>query len=208
MSLICNFTYFLSQVVMVFLTPFLLTAAKYPTEVIGLVVTAFPLAMMFSAPISGFLSDWGNPNFISALGGMLAGLSMLLMGTLPHSFSYKDVALRMIIFGIGGGLFETSNAVIILSNAPEHRRGIASGVLAMVRNAGMVFGIAISSALASLRIEYHSKTMLPLENHTRNLEAIKGIKDVFILGAVSAVVCTIIALWAFYAGKKKSLSKS
>ena len=84
---------------------FLLTAAKYPTEVIGLVVTAFPLAMMFSAPISGFLSDWGNPNFISALGGMLAGLSMLLM-VLPHSFSYKDVALRMIIFGIGGGLLK------------------------------------------------------------------------------------------------------
>jgi EmrB/QacA subfamily drug resistance transporter len=192
-GLVSNFMYFFAQFVMVFLTPFLLTAANYSPGIIGLTVTAFPLTMMVFAPLGGYLSDKVNPNHISAIGGLIAGVSVLLIGMLPLSFSIIDVVWRMVIFGIGGGLFETSNSIVVLSNAPEHRRGIASGVLAMVRNMGMVFGVAISSTLSSLRSGYHLETLLSFANDGRDIAAIKGIKDVFIIAFACTLACAIAA---------------
>ncbi|NLZ52941.1 MAG: DHA2 family efflux MFS transporter permease subunit [Thermoanaerobacteraceae bacterium] len=209
-GLACNFMYFVAQMVMVFLAPILLSAATYPPKVIGFTVIAFPAAMMFFAPIGGNLSDRVNPNFISVLGSALAGLSVLLLCTLsPLSFSYVDVILRMSIFGVGGGLFETSNALIILSNVPEYRRGIASGILAMVRNMGMVFGVAISSLLSSLRSEYYRQTMILATDAIRDIAAIKGVKDVYMLAFMFASACVLIALiGAFYTKKTLSIEKT
>ena len=203
-GLISNFMYFLAQIMLVFLAPFLLSAAQYSPGIIGLSVTAFPLAMMIFAPVGGYLSDKMNPNYISAIGGIIAGFSVFLIGTLPLSFSFIDVVWRMIIFGIGGGLFETSNSVIVLSNAPEHRRGIASGVLAMVRNTGMVFGVTISSTISSLRRTYHSETLLSMTNDVRDIAAIRAIKDVFIIAFICAMACALIAcIGASYTKEKE-----
>ncbi|MDD4568980.1 MAG: hypothetical protein PHE70_02485, partial [Tepidanaerobacteraceae bacterium] len=137
------------------------------------------------------------------LGGIFVVFSMLLLGTLQPSFSFKDVVLRMLIFGIGGGLFETSNAVIVLGSAPKHRRGIASGVLAMVRNAGMVFGIAISSALTGLRQEYHLKGLSSLADQAHDIAAIRGIKDIFLLASACALVCVVISIMGASSTKVK-----
>jgi len=203
-GLASNFLYFVAQMIMVFLAPVLLTAATYPPEVIGFTVIAFPAAMMLFAPVGGHLSDRVNPNLVSALGGTFAALAVLLISTLsPTSFSYKDLLWRMLIFGVGGGFFETSNSVVILSNAPEHRRGIASGILAMVRYTGMVFGVAISSTLSGLRSEYYRQAVISTSNGFRDIATIKGIKDVHMLALVFVTSSVLIALiGALYANRK------
>lgn len=207
-GLICSFLYFAAQLVMTFLAPILLTAASYPSETIGFTVIAFPVAMMFFAPLGGNLSDRLNPNLMSVIGSALAGLSVLLLGTLPAQFfSHVDVIWRMFIFGVGGGFFETSNNVIILGSAPEHRRGIASGISAMVRNTGMVFGVTLSSTLSSLRSEYHRKAMFSAVNEVRDMAVIMGVKDVFILAFIFIIICVSVALLGtLYTNQKKPLS--
>jgi len=207
-GLASNFLYFIAQMVMVFLAPVLLAAAKYPSNIIGFTVIAFPVTMLFFAPVGGNLSDRANPNIISALGAAIAGLSLLFIGTISlPSFSNTDLLWRMIIFGVGGGLFETSNSVVILSNAPEYMRGIASGTLAMVRYTGMVVGIALSSTLSSLRSEYYRQSMITASDQIIDTATIKGIKDVHLLAFILAIISSLIALiGAKYAHQKKTSS--
>jgi len=202
-GLVSNFLYFVAQFIMVFLAPILLTAAKYPSQVVGFTVIAFPAAMLFFAPVGGQLSDRANPNVVSAIGAAIAGLSVLLIGTMsPTSFSNLELLWRMIVFGIGGGLFETSNSVVVLSNAPDRMRGVASGTLAMVRNTGMVFGTAIGSTLSSLRSEYYSQAIVtPID--AVDVATIKGIQDVHMLAFILAMVAALVAFMGSKACKSK-----
>jgi len=208
-ALVSNFLYFVAQMVMVFLAPVLLNAAKFPSDIVGFTVIAFPAAMLFFAPVGGQLSDRANPNIISALGAAIAGLSVLLIGTMsPFPFSNLNLLWRMIIFGVGGGLFETSNSVTILSSAPEHMRGVASGILAMVRNTGMVFGVAISSTLSSLRSEYYRQSTASGANQIVDIAIIRGAKDVHLIAFALAIISALIALIGAMHAKqqKKALS--
>ena len=206
-GLICSFLYFAAQLVMTFLAPILLTAASYPSETIGFTVIAFPVAIMFFAPLGGNLSDRLNPNLMSVMAVFCRPVSALAWHTASPILSHVDVIWRMFIFGVGGGFFETSNNVIILGSAPEHRRGIASGISAMVRNTGMVFGVTLSSTLSSLRSEYHRKAMFSAVNEVRDMAVIMGVKDVFILAFIFIIICVSVALLGtLYTNQKKPLS--
>jgi len=60
---------FMSQYVLVFLTPFYLQRAlRYAPDQIGLVMVAFPLVVLMVAPFSGALSDKIGTRVLSALG--------------------------------------------------------------------------------------------------------------------------------------------
>lgn len=51
------------------------------------------------------------------------------------------------LIGLGNGAFQTPNNSSIMGSVPEDRRGIASGMLATMRNIGMVLGTAIAGAV-------------------------------------------------------------
>lgn len=211
-GLLSTFLYFASQMVMVFLAPVLLNAANYSSKVTGFTVIAFPVSMLIFASVGGHLSDRINPDIVSTIGAAIAGLSIFLIGTLPPlSFSNVDLIWRMFIFGIGGGLFETSVSVTLLSSAPEHMRGIASGIWAMVKNMGMVFGVTISSTLSSLRSEYHRQSLISAVNELIDIATIQGVKDVHMLAFVLIALCALLSLLRIKASSEKktfSIEKS
>jgi EmrB/QacA subfamily drug resistance transporter len=206
-GLASSFMYYISQLIMELLVPFLLTLAQYPSEIIGLAVAAYPAIMLMFAPIGGYLSDRINPNYICALGGMLVALSMFLLATLRLSFTLKDVIFSMLIYGIGAGLFDPSNAVVVLNNVSEHRRGVASGILAMIRNGGMFCGVAIGGLITSLRQEYYIKNSLFPTNQAKDVAAIRGMKDALLLALVFAMVCTITSFYGSFHSKAQNTQR-
>ncbi|BAW31791.1 drug resistance transporter, EmrB/QacA subfamily [Methanothermobacter sp. MT-2] len=50
-------------------------------------------------------------------------------------------------FFVGAGIFQSSNNSAVMGSAPRPYLGIASGVLATIRNVGMVLGIATGGAI-------------------------------------------------------------
>jgi MFS family permease len=56
----------------------------------------------------------------------------------------------MALAGLGSGMFQTPNNSAVMGSVPAEYRGTASGVLATMRNTGMVLGVAVSGALFSL----------------------------------------------------------
>ena len=139
---------FMSQYIMVFLTPFYLQQVlQLRPNRVGLVMTSFPLAVMAVAPFSGALSDRTGTTKLAFLGAGLCGLSLFLMSRLPQSADPVDVVWRLAIFGLGTGIFQSPNNSAAMGSVPKQHLGIASGILATVRTTGMVLGIATAGTV-------------------------------------------------------------
>ncbi|MEW6567964.1 MAG: MFS transporter [Chloroflexota bacterium] len=132
----------------VFLLPFYLIQGRglTPSQA-GLLLTAQPLVMAAVAPLSGALSDRIDSRLLSTAEMGLQAVGMLLLSGLGPEVQLSDVAVRLLITGLGIGIFISPNTNALMGSAPRGRQGIASGVLATARNVGMVIGVGIAGAL-------------------------------------------------------------
>jgi EmrB/QacA subfamily drug resistance transporter len=120
----------------------------------GLMMIPQPIATIFITPFSGILSDRIDSRYLSSLGMLLVTMGMFLLSNLKITSTPWESALALIIIGLGNGLFQTPNNSAIMGSAPENRRGIASGMMATMRNIGMVLGIAMAGAVFTERQNY------------------------------------------------------
>ncbi len=139
---------FMSQFVVVFLTPFFLqrVLGAGPGRV-GLIMTAFPLAVLCVAPFAGALSDRIGTVKPAVAGGALAALACALMTTVPADAGAEQVAWRLAIFGLGAGVFGAPNNSAVMGSAPREHLGVASSLLGTMRTVGMVLGVAAGGAV-------------------------------------------------------------
>ncbi|MCR4430905.1 MAG: MFS transporter [Tepidanaerobacteraceae bacterium] len=185
---------FIAQYMMIFLTPFFLTQAGYSTNQIGLILTAYPITMLLVAPISGALSDKIGPLFLSTGGALICSIALYLMSTLNLASSTFEIVWRLVLFGFGNGLFQTPNNSSVMGSAPRERQGIASGVLATMRNVGMVLGIALGSGLFSVRNAYYLDILPGSGKTLQDAAYLKGLKDVFLITAAIDMLCMITSM--------------
>jgi len=64
-----------------------------------------------------------------------------------NSVGSIDVAWRLALFGFGTGIFQSPNTSAVMGSTPRPHLGVASGILATMRNVGMVLGIAVGGAV-------------------------------------------------------------
>jgi EmrB/QacA subfamily drug resistance transporter len=185
---------FMSQYVMVFLTPFYLQRVlHYTPKNIGLIMTSFPLAVMAVAPFSGSLSDRIGTKVPACFGAAICALSLFLMSQLSASASPLGVAWRLALFGLGTGIFQSPNNSAVMGSAPRPHLGIASGILGTVRSLGMVLGIATGGAVlyafASPSI-LQKTTLKPSEAAV----FLSGLKYAYIVGGISTLIAAVTTL--------------
>jgi len=116
----------------------------------GFFMTPWPLVVAIMAPIGGRLADRFSAGILGGLGLILLGLGMLLLATLPANPGVANIVWRMVICGIGFGLFQTPNMKALMSSAPLHRSGSASGMVATARLIGQTTGAALAALCFSL----------------------------------------------------------
>jgi DHA2 family multidrug resistance protein-like MFS transporter len=116
----------------------------------GFFMTPWPLVVAIMAPIGGRLSDRYSAGILGGLGLALLGLGMVLLATLPVSPGVANIVWRMVICGVGFGLFQTPNMKALMSSAPPHRSGSASGIVATARLIGQTIGAALAALCFSL----------------------------------------------------------
>jgi len=147
---------FMTQYIIVFLTPFLLQRVLgcTPGEA-GAVMTAFPLTVLVVAPLAGALSDRIGQRGIAFLGSLICTLAAAAFNMFGNQAGTLDVAWRLSLFGLGTGIFQSPNNSAVLGAAARNRTGIASGVLATTRNVGMVLGIALGGAVFANREAFY-----------------------------------------------------
>jgi EmrB/QacA subfamily drug resistance transporter len=142
---------YMAQYVVIFLTPFYLhRVLAFPPGRVGIIMTAFPLAVMVVGPLSGWLSDRIGSRLLSCAGSLVCAGAMVLLACLPPPAGALDVALRLTLFGIGTGVFQSPNTSAAMASVPRPHLGVSSAVLSEMRNVGMVMGICLAGLVLHL----------------------------------------------------------
>ncbi len=139
-----------------FLLPFLLEQGRgfSPIEA-GLLLTPVPISMAVVAPFSGMASDRVGPALPASAGMVVMVLALISLTQLPVDFTLPDLIWRLVLMGIGQGLFMSPNSSAVLGSVPGRRVGTASGTLAQMRVTGQSLGIAVSAAIVATRLPVH-----------------------------------------------------
>jgi DHA2 family multidrug resistance protein-like MFS transporter len=111
----------------------------------GFFMTPWPLVVAIMAPIGGRLSDRFPAGLLGGIGLVILGAGMTLLATLPSAPSVADIVWRMMVCGVGFGFFQTPNMKALMSSAPPHRSGSASGIVATARLVGQTTGAALAA---------------------------------------------------------------
>jgi MFS family permease len=116
----------------------------------GIYILPLTVGMLFSGPLSGYLSDrFGARGFAS--GGMIgAALSFGLLMLLPIDFSYPVFAAVLAFNGISMGMFASPNRAAVMNSLPRGDRGAGGGMNQTFQNSAQVISVGIFFTLMVL----------------------------------------------------------
>ena len=139
---------FMALYTVVFLTPwYLADALQRDVFTVGMVMTSFALLTFFIGPLSGSLSDRFGSRGLAFCGMSIHAVGLFLLSHMGITESNVAVAWRLAVCGFGAGMFQSPINSAVMGSAPQKYRGIASSILAVMRNTGMAFGIALAGAI-------------------------------------------------------------
>ncbi|HBT29962.1 MAG TPA: MFS transporter, partial [Erwinia persicina] len=145
---ICSFC---AQMLAMVSLPFFLQGVLGRSEVVtGLLLTPWPLATMVMAPVAGRLIERFHAGLLGAVGLALFATGLFALALLPATPTDADIIWRMVLCGAGFGLFQSPNNHTIISSAPRHRSGGASGMLGTARLFGQSSGAALVALMFNL----------------------------------------------------------
>lgn len=167
-------------------------------QLTGLIMLVQPLAQIVVSPLAGKLIDRNKigREKLANIGIAIIGISILSMAlTAGRSFSIYLIPFELLLIGVGYGSFIVPNTVIVMSSVEKKQLGIASSLVAVMRNLGMVISMTCVTIVLSM--------FMP--GQTVNPETI----PVFLLTMrISLVICTLFAFVGFISsfarGKQRS----
>lgn len=154
---LASFLTFVSYSSLSVLMPFFLEEVLHFTpDKAGIFMTAIPLTIFVVAPISGRLSDRMGSQGLSVAGALIGALGLFVMGGafglgIHEHVSSAGIVLALCSMGLATGLFQSPNNNAIMGAVPSQKLGVASALLATVRNLGLVIGTGLSTGLFSWR---------------------------------------------------------
>jgi DHA2 family multidrug resistance protein-like MFS transporter len=116
----------------------------------GLLLTAWPLAIVVTSPVVGRLIGRYSGGVLGGTGMAFLSLGLVLLAVLPPHPAPLDIVWRMALCGIGYGLFQSPNNHTIITSAPPHRSGGASGTIGTARLAGQTLGAVLLAMIFAM----------------------------------------------------------
>lgn len=151
LSIMTSISSFCAQALAFVTLPFFFQGVLGRGEVAtGLLMTPWPLALVFVAPIAGRLADRYPAGLLGGIGMAVFASGLAALALLPANPSSFDIAWRMLMAGAGFGLFQSPNNRAMLSSAPPARSGGASGMLGTARLTGQTLGAALVALIFNL----------------------------------------------------------
>jgi len=151
LSMCTSVAAFAAQTLAYIALPFLLLDAYGLTTLrAGLLITAWPLAIVVVAPLAGHLIGRYPDGLLGGIGLGIMALGLALLAALPMRPSDADIVGCLVLCGIGFGLFQSPNNHTIVTSAPKHRWGGASGMLGTARLTGQTLGAVLLALIFSV----------------------------------------------------------
>ena len=125
-----------------YLLPFDLSGVQHlAPSLAGLILLCVPLGMGVMGILGGYLTDryGAKPFILTGSGLLLVGLLLLTLVAQSHT-SELDLAWRLLLIGMGMGLFSGPNLTLIMSAGARETMGAASALSNLVSRLGSVCG--------------------------------------------------------------------
>jgi MFS family permease len=152
LGLLAGFLSYAAMFSQTLLTPFLLARVLgVSPAALGLVLVSVPVALSVASPLSGWIADRFGGRGLQPLGMALLAVALVALSLAGPGSSLPSVAARLALAGLGMGLFQSPNNVVVMSALPRERLGSGGGLLATSRNGGMAAGVALAGAVMSVR---------------------------------------------------------
>ena len=185
-----------------FLMPFyLINGLGHSASKTGLIFASISCTAIIVGPLSGWLSDKIGSRVLCTIGMALICTALFLLSRLSIESSEVDVLFRLVIQGIGSGMFSSPNNSTIMGSIPREKLSTGSAMIGTVRQIGMSSGIAVAGAIFTSRQVFHAnqlvdKNLEPLM--LSKLSLISGFQDTLLIGSI---VCSIAILTSLVRGK-------
>ena len=196
-NLVTGFVTFVSMAGTIILIPFYLeNVMGYSPRSVGLLLAVVPVAVFFTAPLSGALSDRVGTRPIAVAGLAIMLLGFLAVSTLSLDTTSAGYILRYLPVGIGIGIFQSPNNSAVMGAVPRERLGIASGLLSITRSLGQTTGIAVLGALWASRVAaYSGSTLSGGATSAPAAAQVAGLNDTFRVVVVLMAMALLLATW-------------
>lgn len=196
LSLLAAFMIFLAGAFNFLLLPFYLQdVLGFDPQRTGLTLIASPIALSLASPLSGRLSDRFGTRWLAVAGLACTTAALVSFSTLSAASTQLDVILRLLLMGVGFGLFQSPNNSTIMGSAPRSALGVASSLLAVMRTLGQTTGVAVAGAVWAAGVTAASGRLYDPINAAPPEALVAGLRMAFLLAAAlaaAAIVPTII----------------
>lgn len=209
-TLMNNFVVFMGMMGGVFLVPiFAQTFLGYGATESGYLFMPMAAAMMIASPIGGALTGKIKAKYVIFASTIVAALGIFLFSFLdPRSGPLAIIIpLCIMAFGMGFGMAQRTN--IVASVVKPSEIGIASSILALVRNIAGAFGIALFSTILNSRIEHNilkinsysqlfSNKLVDMQQYTSLIilkAQINAYDYIFIVSSIIVAIGSFAILW-------------
>ncbi|MBV8394180.1 MAG: MFS transporter [Alphaproteobacteria bacterium] len=116
----------------------------------GILLTAWPLALAAIAPIAGRLADRYHAGVLGVIGLTSMTSGLVLTALLPPDPSAPDIMWRLVLCGVGFGIFMSPNNRLMMNAVPKDRSGSAGGIIATSHTLGQTMGAALVALMFGL----------------------------------------------------------
>ncbi|SMC35036.1 MFS transporter [Sporomusa malonica] len=160
----------------------------------GLIMSAFPLVMAITAPVSGILSDKVGSGTLTTVGLGLMALGLVLTAKLHVDATLWLIMGSQALMGLGNGLFQSPNNNSVMSAVEPRQFGVAGGINALARNFGMVCGTALAVSILEYR---RAASLSGISQPTADQQVtafMAGYQEALLVGACLAVLGVVISL--------------
>jgi DHA2 family multidrug resistance protein-like MFS transporter len=151
LSMCTSVTAFAAQTLAFIALPFLLLEGQGRGHFeAGLLITAWPAAIVLTAPFAGRMIHRVPGGLLGGIGLALLATGLALCAVLPDAPTAWRIAAPLALCGIGFGLFQSPNNHTIVTSAPLRRAGAASGMLGTARLTGQSLGAVLLGLIFSV----------------------------------------------------------
>jgi len=209
LGIVARFLAFMSGSPAYFLMPFYLVQVLGITESkAALFLAPASVMMAVASPLSGKLSDRWGTKWLAVIGLLYWTLGVIIFTRLEVNSSPILVSVGMILLGAGNGTFGAPNTSAVMNVAGQHRYGVVSALVNMVRTSGNLSGIAVGTTMVvasmtsmgfdpdlSVLMSLDATNTLPQEKAALMGSFVEGIKRAFTLGACLVGFAAVITIF-------------
>lgn len=208
LSIFCGFVSFVAMFCNNIILPFYLQdVMEFTPQHSGLILMVYPLILTVVAPASGYLSDKIGSEILTFIGLLFTSIGLLCMATLKENSHMISMVVFIGIMSVGGGLFQSPNNSLIMSTVTKDKLGVAGSINALIRNMGMVCGIALATTLLysmmSQKIGYRVTDYIP----GRNDAFLFGMKIVYITASMISFVGAILTFLRVLGKRQRKMNE-